>query len=143
VNADISTLAGKFGPSIRQFEALEIDPASFDHEAHVYVAWQYLADSELLEAIGRYRRALRRLTVKLGIPGKYHETITWFYMIAVAERRQARPGDDWPSFKTSNADLFEPAGAFLRRYYSAGTIDSPVARKLFILPDRQGSTSSV
>jgi hypothetical protein len=132
-----------FGPSIRQFETLDVDPENFDHEAHLYVAWQYLTEVELLAAIDRYRSVLRRLVVKLGAPEKYHETITWLYMIAVAERRQVRPGDDWPSFKAANADLFERGGAFIRRYYSAGAIDSPVARNHFVLPDRQGPASSV
>jgi len=143
VSAEISTHAVQFGPTIRQFEALEIDPEHFDHEAHLYVAWQYLANEELLEAISRYRHALKRLTVKLGIPDKYHETITWAYMIAMAERRYSAPDDDWPTFKARNPDLFERGGAFLRRYYEADTIGSPLARELFILPDTQGSASSV
>ena len=133
----------EFGPSIRQFEALDIAAENFDHEAHLYVAWQYLAEVELLEAIDRYRRSLRRLTARLGVPDKYHETITWTYMIAVAERRQARPEEDWEAFRAANADLFERGGAFIRRYYSDSTIGSPLAQKLFVLPDRQGPASSV
>ena len=133
----------EFGPSIRQFEALDIAADNFDHEAHLYVAWQYLAEFELLEAIDRYRRSLRRLTAKLGVPDKYHETITWAYMIAVAERRQALPEDDWEAFRAANPDLFERGGGFIRRHYSDSTIGSPLAQKLFLLPDRQGPASSV
>ena len=51
----------EFGPSIRQFEALDIAAENFDHEAHLYVAWQYLAEVELLEAIDRYRRSGKQL----------------------------------------------------------------------------------
>jgi hypothetical protein len=126
-----------YGPSIRQFEQLEIDADAFDHEAHLYVAWAYLADHDLLAAIERFRRSLRRLTIKLGVPGKYHETITWLYMIAVAERRRERPAADWPAFKAANADLFAPGGAFIRRYYRTATIESETARHQFVLPDAQ------
>lgn len=133
----------EYGPSIRRFERLEIDADAFDHEAHLYVAWGYLADLDLLAAIDRFRSTLRRLTIKLGDPGKYHETITWLYMIAVAERRHERPADDWPAFKAANADLFAPAGAFIRRHYRAATIESDTARHQFVLPDAQQRAQSV
>ena len=129
--------ATQYGPSIRQFEELDVDPDTFGHDAHLYVAWTYLADLDLLAAIDRYRSTLRRLTIKLGVPGKYHETITWLYMIAVAERRRQRPADDWPAFKAANADLFAAGGAFVRRYYRPATLESETARQQFILPDAQ------
>jgi hypothetical protein len=30
--------------TIARFEAGDIDPALFDHEAHIYVAWQYIGN---------------------------------------------------------------------------------------------------
>ena len=123
-------------PDIDAFEALDIDPASFDHEAHIYVAWSYLREMELLHAVDRYRSTLRRLTVKLGVPGKYHETITWFFMITVAERIHACPHADWDTFRQTNADLFEPNGAYLKAHYSAGLLNSERARSGFALPDK-------
>ena len=123
-------------PGIEAFEALAIDPAEFDHEAHIYVAWAYLRRMELLHAIDRYRSTLRRLTVKLGVPGKYHETITWFFMIAVADRMQASPHDDWTAFRQANGDLFEPQGAFLKVHYTGTLLNSERARSRFVLPDR-------
>lgn len=137
MNASPQHEESKYGPSIRQFEELDIDPDAFGHEAHLYVAWTYLADLDLLAAIDRYRSTLRRLTIKLGVPGKYHESITWLYMIAVAERRRDLPTDDWPAFKEANADLFAPGGAFVRRYYKAATLESEAARQQFVLPDAQ------
>lgn len=129
------------GPSIAEFESLDVDAERFDHEAHLYVAWLYLEDLELLEAIDRYRTVLRRLTIKLGVPDKYHETITWLYLAAVAERRQA--GADWHGFKASNPELFAPDGAFISRYYSARTIASDTAKRQFVLPDRQQGSAFV
>ncbi len=36
------------GPTIEQFEALDIVPGDFNHEAHIYVAWSYLQQFDLL-----------------------------------------------------------------------------------------------
>ncbi len=123
------------GPSIRAFEEGDIDPAEFDHEAHVYVAWSYLQGYGLLDSIIRFSGALRRLTTKLGVESKYHETITWFFMMVIAERRTGDARDDWRIFKAENADLFNDAGGLLGRYYSKARLDSEAARSRFLLPD--------
>ena len=85
--------------SIDAFELGEIDPDAFDHQAHVYVAWLYLERFPLPVALEKFDAALRRLTVKLGIPGKYHATITWFYLLLIGERRADEPGADWFRFR--------------------------------------------
>ena len=77
---------------IHAFEAGHIDPADFDHAAHVYVAWLYLQQTSLAEAIARFTAALRQLTARAGADARYHETITWFFLIVIAERCAATPG---------------------------------------------------
>ena len=123
------------GFSVDAFERGEIDPDAFDHEAHVYVAWLYLERFPLPAALEKFDAALRRLTVKLGIPGKYHATITWFFLLLIGERCGADPGADWHRFRRRNADLFEDGG-MLERYYSRQMLASDRARRSFVLPDR-------
>jgi len=123
------------GPSLQQFEALDFDPDTFDHEAHVYVAWCYVRECELLEAIRRCRDTLRRLTTRLGIPDKYHETITWFYLVAVAEAASGSAVHDWWQFKRANPALFRRSPSIVRRFYSEGRLMSDLARSSFVLPD--------
>ena len=123
-------------PTIAAFEALDIDSARFDHEAHIFMARAYLRELDLLHAIDRYRSTLRQLTVKLGVPDKYHETITWFYMISVALRIHESPDADWIEFRRANEDLFEQNGAFLKAHYSAELLNSERARAGFVLPDQ-------
>jgi hypothetical protein len=122
--------------SIEAFEDGSIDPGLFDHEAHVYIGWAYLQDYELQDGIARFCAALRRLTTKLGIESKYHETITWFFMILIAERRSRDETEDWSSFKRRNPDLFATAPSIIRRYYSSERLGSSRARHQFLLPDR-------
>lgn len=118
-----------------EFKSATVDPAEFDHEAHVLVAWRYLQDDDLLPAIQKYSEALRALTVKLGVAGKYHETITWFYMIAVSERIGGERNADWPGFKAVNEDLFARKPSLIQKYYSNAQLMSENARHVFVLPD--------
>ena len=39
--------------TIARFEAGDINPALFDHEAHIYVAWQYIGSYARNDAIAR------------------------------------------------------------------------------------------
>ena len=122
--------------TIAAFESAHIAADSFDHEAHVYLAWLYLEQFSVFEALQRYVQGLRRLTRQLGVPGKYHETITCFYLLKIAERRDESTGD-WQDFRNRNADLFARGDAsVLHRCYSRATLESERARRAFVLPDR-------
>ena len=122
------------GPGLDEFEALEFDVEAFDHAAHVYVAWQYVHRYDLVEAIVRYRDALKRLTASIGIPEKYHETITWFFVILVAERTRLAPGQSWDAFHEANPDLFGREPGIIHDYYAQATLRSAEARAHFVLP---------
>ena len=126
------------GPGLVAFEALEFDVDSFDHAAHVYVAWQYVHRCDLLEAITRYSGTLRRLTASIGVPDKYHETITWFFIILIAERVRRAPQQSWEAFRAANEDVFSGQPAIINAYYSEETLRSPEARQFFLLPQRPG-----
>lgn len=120
---------------VERFEAADIGVGEFDHEAHVQVAWRYLQDTGLAEAIARYCTALERLTRKLGAQATYHETITWFFMITVADRIARDGNPDWPAFKAANPDLITDARSLLARHYSNAHLNSELARRQFVLPD--------
>jgi len=135
----LATLSFDAGVSIESLESGEIDLAVFDHDAHVYVAWSYLERHELPVAIDRFSNALIRLTRKIGVPEKYHETITWFFLLLIAERRQTTRGDSWKAFCDSNPDLFGSGSAVFGRHYTHDRLMSPLARRLFLLPDKSTS----
>ncbi len=118
--------------SVSAIERGDIDVEAFDHEAHVYAGWRFVREMPLLEAIERFSSALKRLTHNLGVPEKYHGTVTWFYMLLIAERQ--RPDQEWAEFRNANADLFERD--LLARYYTPEVLSSAAARKGFVLPDR-------
>ena len=91
--------------TISRFEAADLDPARFDHEAHIYVAWLYLREYPRDKAIASFDAALRRLTGKIGATSKYNAMITWLLLLLIAERMVA--GEDWGAFRARNSDLFD------------------------------------
>jgi len=118
--------------SIEQFEAADIDPQQFDHEAHVYMGWLYVQEYGLAGAIGRFDEAIHKLVIKLGAEDKYHATITWLFLLIIGER--VEPDETWQVFTSKNADLITDGHAVLSRYYDDKTLYSERARDRFILP---------
>lgn len=68
-------------PSVLVFEGAAVDPNSFGHREHLYVAWCYLRVMPLEDALARYVRHLRALVEALGVPHKFHRTVTWGYLV--------------------------------------------------------------
>ena len=135
------TVADEYLPTIAEFERGDIDPARFDHRAHIYVGWLYTGTCPLSEAIGRFTAALKRLTVQIGASDKYHETITWCFLLVIAERRlQADEG--WDAFRRDNDDLFGRSADVLGRHYSPELLATRAARETFVLPDRGASEAA-
>ncbi len=128
--------SGRSSISIEDFEKGSVDPEQFDHEAHVYVAWSYLQKYDLEDAIAKFSEALRSLTRKLGIESKYHETITWFFLILIAESKNKPGSNDWQTFKRQNPDLLTTRPSVIRNYYSDKRLHSSIARSQFVLPDK-------
>ena len=122
--------------SIAALEDGTLDPGAFDHTAHVYAAWLYLDEYPLLDAVARFSAALKRLTLQLGVPDKYHETVTWFFMLLIAERREDVPSSDWFGFCRGNPDLFCRDDNVINRYYSSELLGGERARRSFLLPDK-------
>jgi len=106
----------------------------FDHRAHLRVAWRLCQLEPLPSALARISAGLRRATALVGARDKYHETLTWAWMMLVAEREaEAEPGQSFAAFEAQNPDLFRGRTALDRRYDRA-TLDSARARARFVLP---------
>jgi hypothetical protein len=134
VNAAARPLSIDADLTTERFENADIDPERFDHEAHVYIAWLYVQNYELPEAIAKFDSGLKRLVAKLGADGKYHATLTWFFLLLIADR--AEDDQSWLDFRQSNTDLIANSKELLSRYYSDGYLFSERARGRFVLPDR-------
>jgi hypothetical protein len=121
---------------IAAFEACTLPAHHFHHRDHVRLAFLYLRDGTLLDTLTRYSDGIRRYAGSLGAGARYHETITWAFLFLIHERMQRASYATFDDFAAANEDLFGP---ILERYYSKETLGSELARKAFVLPDRQNS----
>lgn len=119
--------------SVEDFSAGNIDPAQFDHAAHIEVAWRFLDKYGPDTGSRIFREELIRLSIELGAPGKFHETITRFFLEEIAARM--RSNQDWEAFREQNDELFD-GREILGRFYSTDTLNSDEARYRYIAPDR-------
>jgi hypothetical protein len=115
------------------FEACTIANTDFHHADHVRLAWIYLREHTLLEAIERFTTSLQRFAAHHGVPGLYHATITWAYLLLIHERMNGEP--DFAAFRDANPELFAWKPSVLGRYYRPGTLGTERARQVFLLPD--------
>ena len=124
------------GEFVEAFETCAIARSDFRHADHVRLAWIYLHEFPLIDAIQRFSASLRRFASHHGVPGLYHETITWAYLLLIHERlERGGRAQDWPSFREANEDLFARKPSILERYYAPATLRSETARRTFVLPD--------
>ena len=120
---------------VSAIERCAIAGSDFRHADHIRLAWIYLREHPLIEAIDRFTTSLKRFAAHHGVPEKYHETITWAYLLLIHERLQrGGAAATWDEFRAANADLFAWKPSILERYYAAATLQSDVARRVFVLP---------
>ncbi len=145
-------------------------PGEFHHADHVRVAFAYVSEFPLLEAMAKFSAALERFALSKGKPHLYHQTITWAYLLLIHERIaragsvqcasvhsvshhsgphhsgsdqsssvQLRSTLTWEEFSGRNPDLLVWKGGVLDRYYSRAVLESELARRVFVFPDRVGT----
>ena len=121
---------------IQLFETGEIPAESFHHADHVQLAFAYLSMSPPLEALGKFSAALKRYAEARGKSGLYHETITHAYFFLIRERMARTSTADWDEFAQQNSDLLRWKPGVLERYYRESTLQSDLARSVFLFPDK-------
>jgi hypothetical protein len=120
---------------IASFEADNLS-GEFRHPEHVRLAFAYLSEYPAIEALQRFSVALRRYAAVRGKPDRYHETITYAYLFIIRERMARTRRLDWDAFMEANPDLLEWKPGILDRYYRQSTLQSDLAREVFLFPDK-------
>ncbi len=119
---------------LQAFHRCRLD--SLSHEDHVRVAWLVLRSEPLTVALQTLSAGFRAFASAKGRPDIYHETMTWAYTLLIHERIQMDAGgESWEEFLRLHPDL--AAGRpVLERFYSCERLNSQLARRTFLLPDR-------
>ena len=111
--------------------------AAFHHADHVRMAFLYLCRYPALEALQRFSASLVTFAASRGKPELYNETITWAFLLLIRER-MARAGNQqtWIEFAAGNRDLLTWKDNILKKYYTAETLSSGLAKNTFLFPDK-------
>lgn len=121
---------------IRCFENDALPGDSFHHADHVRLAFAYLCEYPVLEALEKFAGALKRFAAARGKTQLYNETITCAYFFLIRERMARCEGLGWEEFARENPDLLVWKDGILSCYYREATLKSDLARGVFVLPDK-------
>ena len=120
---------------LRGFVDTTLAADHFHHEQHVHVAWLFVRNHGMPAALAEFTTAIKRFAAAKGAHGLYHETITWAFLLLIAERQARCDAASWGSFAATNPDLLVWKPSILERYYSRETLKSDLARRTFLFPD--------
>ncbi len=116
------------------FEACAIAPSDFGHEAHVRLAYVYLAESGVEPAVQRMRQALLAFLEHNDVPrSKFHETLTRSWILAVRHFMNKSSSTSADDFMSRNPELLD--SRIMLTHYSAEVLFSAEARESFVEPD--------
>jgi hypothetical protein len=121
---------------IHRFERDTVPEDSFHHADHVRLAFAYLCEYPVLHALKKFADALKRFAAARGKTQLYNETVTFAYLFLIRERMARCEGADWEEFARRNSDLLIWKNGILSRYYHECTLQSDLARRVFVLPDK-------
>lgn len=128
-------VSGEDQEFLRSFDDCEVEPADFNHKAHLKLAYILLAMHGVKGAAPRFRAALQAFLQRNDIdPTKYHETVTQAWLLAVLhfmERAGATASAE--EFVKANPVLHDPR--IMLTHYSRELIASDRARREFVEPD--------
>lgn len=112
-----------------------LPPEQFHHQQHVQVAWLFVRKFGMPRALSEFTKALKRFADAKGATGRYHETITWAFLLLIADRQAQCAAETWEAFAQANPDLLVWKPSILDRYYSKELLSSDLARRTFLMPD--------
>jgi len=116
-------------------QAATISGPQFRHVDHLRVAWICLQAEDFANGAARFCRLFRSYIRSIGAEAKYHETITWFFLVVMNQRvRTGIEPESWEQFAARNPDLITRGAAILYANYDAATLAKPEARRIFIFP---------
>jgi hypothetical protein len=123
-------------PTMLAFEKGSLDPAGFNHRLHLSLAWRYLQRGGFPEGALHFRRHLQNYVAKVGAQDKYHETVTWAYLVLLNEELSLRSpaGESFDAMIQRRPDLLDHRNGAVAQCYSKAQLDSPEARRVFMLP---------
>lgn len=117
---------------LAQFEALQINPAEFDHHQHLQVAFAMLQRYAFLDALVKYANTINHMASAAGAVDKFNLTVTVVFLSVIAERLHQQQPLDFADFLQQNPDLL--AKDLLQKWYVDQDLNTDFARQAFLMP---------
>lgn len=120
---------------LESFESFTLKATTFHHRQHLRIAYVLIVEFGLEGAFTRLKSGLLRLLVHLGVgTEKYHETITYAWLLAVNHfMHTSRHASTFDEFLGDNAILLD--SGIMNTHYSKELLQTAEARATFVEPD--------
>lgn len=119
---------------LRAFADGTIANHEFRHRDHLRLAWLQVTRLGTEDAAEAVTQGIRRFAAAQGVPDKYHETMTQFWVRVVAYMATARPDlDEFDLFLEAFPQLLDKGLPL--RHWERETLMSPAARAAWVEPD--------
>ncbi|MFD1095561.1 hypothetical protein [Salegentibacter chungangensis] len=128
-----------FDLSDREFELLfkngRLDPAIFNHEAHLRLAWIHINKYGCKTAADNINRQLLIYVTRLGARDKYNKTLTTASVKAVNHFMKKSEADNFRGFISDFPRLTTDFRELLRSHYKTDIFNSEKAKKIYLEPE--------
>jgi hypothetical protein len=127
-----------------QFENCTLPPSQFSHRLHLQMGWRCLRQHGFPQGVVEFEKRLRAYVESVGASAKFHQTVTWAYMVLMNEEMTCRSAPDEP-FETMierRSDLLDHRSGALAQCYPREQLESSAAQRVFMLPRQLGGAGS-
>lgn len=125
---------------MKAFEDTTLAFEDWTHEAHVRMAWNYLKATGREEAEIKIKTGIKRYNLKnqSQVQVGYHETITSFFIDAIAAALQVAGAEEltFEEFSSRNPQLFRRD--YLMDFYTKDVLFGSQAKREYVRPDKRG-----
>jgi hypothetical protein len=124
---------------LRGFESCTLPKAEWTHAAHIATAASYLHGSGVASVLPLMRVQISAFNLSVGGANTptsgYHETLTHFWLLIVAELLRQRHHDSRLAAAREAVATFGEARSLHSLYYSGDVVKDPAARLTWRAPD--------
>lgn len=120
---------------LQAFESRTLPETDFNHRGHLRLAWLYLRQFSLEEAVHRTAAGISAYAASAGAEGKFHHTLTEAIVRIMHKRMIPAKLSNFDEFLRKNPDLIDNMQDIVLSYYSRDRLNSQQARRTFLPPD--------